>query len=159
MTRRAARSSELRVRGRASPDLLGSRHVSLPLGLLAAYAATWSLGLSSNILSLGGIAIAIDAMIDAAIIMAENAHKHLERAPAGTPRHKVIIEATTEVGSSLFFSLLIITVSFLAIFAREGLMFESSRALTGAIASAMIARIISNRGRTDKPIMIQGRMF
>ena len=67
-------------------------------------------------MSLGGIAIAIGAMIDAAIVMIENAHKHLERAPPGKPRIEVLIEAAREVGPALFFSLLIITVSFLPIF-------------------------------------------
>ena len=79
----------------------------------------YALGLSSNIMSLGGIAIAIGAMVDAAIVMIENAHKHLERAPPGKPRTEVLIEAASEVGPALFFSLLIITVSFLPIFALE----------------------------------------
>jgi len=78
------------------------------------------LGLSSNIMSLGGIAIAIGAMVDAAIVMIENAHKRLERAPPGKPRTEVLIEAAIEVGPALFFSLLIITISFLPIFALEG---------------------------------------
>ena len=77
------------------------------------------IGLGSNIMSLGGIAIAIGAMIDAAIIMIENAHKHLEHEP-GRPRREVLIEAAQEVGRPLFFSLLIITVSFLPIFTLEG---------------------------------------
>ncbi len=70
-------------------------------------------------MSLGGIAIAIGAMIDAAIVMIENAHKHLERAPPDKPRTEILIEAASEVGPPLFFSLLIITVSFLPIFALE----------------------------------------
>lgn len=119
--------------------------ITLPLGILMAYAAMWSLGLSSNIMSLGGIAIAIGAMIDAAIVMVENAHKHLERAPAGTPRHEVLIEAATEVGPSLFFSLLIITVSFLPIFAleaQEGLMFKPlAWTKTFAMAAAALLSI------------------
>src|SRR5436305_242907 len=77
------------------------------------------LGLSSNIMSLGGIAIAIGAMIDAAIVMIENAHKHLERAPADKSRTSVLIDAATEVGPALFFSLLVITVSFMPIFTLE----------------------------------------
>ena len=93
--------------------------ITLPLGILMAYICMWVLGLSSNIMSLGGIAIAIGAMVDAAIVMIENAHKHLERAPAGKSRTEVIIEAAVEVGPALFFSLLIITVSFLPIFALE----------------------------------------
>jgi len=101
--------------------------VTLPLGILIAYICMWALGLSSNIMSLGGIAIAIGAMVDAAIVMIENAHKRLERAPAGKSRTEVIIEAAVEVGPALFFSLLIITVSFLPIFAleaQEGRMFK-----------------------------------
>jgi Cu(I)/Ag(I) efflux system membrane protein CusA/SilA len=84
------------------------------------------IGLGSNIMSLGGIAIAIGAMIDAAIIMIENAHKHIEREP-GAPRREVVIRAAQEVGRPLFFSLLIITVSFLPIFtleAQEGRLFR-----------------------------------
>ncbi len=101
--------------------------ITLPLGILIAYICMHALGLSSNIMSLGGIAIAIGAMIDAAIVMIENAHKHLERAPAGKPRAEILIEAASEVGPALFFSLLIITVSFLPIFAleaQEGRMFK-----------------------------------
>jgi Cu(I)/Ag(I) efflux system membrane protein CusA/SilA len=93
--------------------------ITLPLGVLIAYVCMWLLGLSSNIMSLGGIAIAIGAMVDAAIVMIENAHKRLERAPPGKSRTKVLIEAAVEVGPALFFSLLIITVSFLPIFALE----------------------------------------
>ncbi len=93
--------------------------LTLPLGILIAYIFMHALGLSSNIMSLGGIAIAIGAMIDAAIVMIENAHKHLERAPPDKPRTEVLIEAASEVGPPLFFSLLIITVSFLPIFALE----------------------------------------
>jgi copper/silver efflux system protein len=93
--------------------------VTLPLGVLIAYICMWVLGLSSNIMSLGGIAIAIGAMVDAAIVMIENAHKRLEHAPEGKSRHEVIVEAAIEVGPALFFSLLVITVSFLPIFALE----------------------------------------
>ncbi len=91
----------------------------LPVGILMALAGMRALGLGANIMSLGGIAIAVGAMIDAAIVMIENAHKHLERAPAGKPRTEVLIEAAGEVGPSLFFSLLVITVSFLPIFTLE----------------------------------------
>jgi Cu(I)/Ag(I) efflux system membrane protein CusA/SilA len=93
--------------------------IMLPLGVLIAYILMHALGLSSNIMSLGGIAIAIGAMVDAAIVMIENAHKHLERAPPDKPRGEILVEAATEVGPALFFSLLIITVSFLPIFALE----------------------------------------
>ena len=101
--------------------------ITLPLGILIAYLCMNALGLSSNIMSLGGIAIAIGAMVDAAIVMIENAHKRLERAASGTKRADVIIEAAIQVGPALFFSLLIITVSFLPIFtleAQEGRLFK-----------------------------------
>ncbi|MGE3335955.1 MAG: efflux RND transporter permease subunit [Rhodospirillaceae bacterium] len=92
--------------------------VMLPVGVLMAFIPMEVLGISSNIMSLGGIAIAIGAMVDAAIVMIENAHKHLERAE-GTSRRDAIVAAAVEVGPSLFFSLLIITVSFLPIFTLE----------------------------------------
>ena len=91
----------------------------LPVGILMAFAGMKALGLGANIMSLGGIAIAVGAMIDAAIVMIENAHKHLERADPGKRRVEILIEAASEVGPSLFFSLLIITVSFLPIFTLE----------------------------------------
>jgi len=101
--------------------------VMLPVGVLIAMLAMHLLGLNSNIMSLGGIAIAIGAMVDAAIVMIENAHKHLERAPPDAPRLQIMIDACREVGPALFFSLLIITVSFLPVFtleAQEGRMFK-----------------------------------
>ena len=113
----------------------------LPVGILMAFAAMKVLGLGSNIMSLGGIAIAIGVMIDAAIVMIENAHKHLERAPPDKPRIDVLIEAASEVGPALFFSLLIITVSFLPIFtmeAQEGRLF-SPLAFTKTFAMAAAA--------------------
>ena len=101
--------------------------VMLPIGVLIAFLVMRYLGLNSNIMSLGGIAIAIGAMVDAAIVMIENAHKHLERLAPGAPRLPAIIAACKEVGPALFFSLLIITVSFLPVFtleAQEGRMFK-----------------------------------
>ncbi|GAA0575937.1 efflux RND transporter permease subunit [Rhizomicrobium electricum] len=92
---------------------------TLPVGILIAFIAMHALGLGSNIMSLGGIAIAIGAMVDAAIVMIENAHKRLERAAPDEPRTKVLIAAAIEVGPALFFSLLVITVSFIPIFALE----------------------------------------
>ena len=95
----------------------------LPVGILMAFIAMRLLGMSSNLMSLGGIAIAIGAMIDAAIVMIENAHKHLERLPekhSASQRFEAMLEACKEVGPALFFSLLIITVSFLPVFALEG---------------------------------------
>jgi Cu(I)/Ag(I) efflux system membrane protein CusA/SilA len=113
----------------------------VPVGILMAFAAMKALGIGSNIMSLGGIAIAIGAMIDAAIVMIENAHKHLERAAPDKPRIDVLIEAASEVGPALFFSLLIITVSFLPIFtmeAQEGRLF-SPLAFTKTFAMAAAA--------------------
>ena len=99
--------------------------VMLPVGVLIAFIAMRLLGMNSNLMSLGGIAIAIGAMVDAAIVMIENAHKHLERLdrerPGHTPgeRAAAMIAACQEVGPALFFSLLIITVSFLPVFTLE----------------------------------------
>ncbi len=119
--------------------------ITLPLGVLIAYLLMHMLGLSSNIMSLGGIAIAIGAMVDAAIVMIENAHKRLERAPPDKPRSEVIIEAAIEVGPALFFSLLIITVSFLPIFAleaQEGRLFKPlAYTKTFAMAAAALLSI------------------
>ena len=108
--------------------------VSLPLGVLIAFALMRHQGINANIMSLGGIAIAIGAMVDAAIVMIENAHKHLERwqqqnpqqTLRGEPRWQIITQAATEVGPALFFSLLIITLSFIPVFtleAQEGRLF------------------------------------
>ncbi|HKB58772.1 MAG TPA: efflux RND transporter permease subunit [Gallionellaceae bacterium] len=99
----------------------------LPVGILIAFIAMRGLGINSNIMSLGGIAIAIGAMVDAAIVMIENAHKHLERLKPGESRAEAIISSCAEVGPALFFSLLIITVSFLPVFtlqAQEGRLFS-----------------------------------
>jgi Cu(I)/Ag(I) efflux system membrane protein CusA/SilA len=100
--------------------------VMLPIGVLIAFIAMRFLNLNSNIMSLGGIAIAIGTMVDAAIVMIENAHKHLERMQEGESRFDAILTACKEVGPSLFFSLIIITVSFLPVFtleAQEGRLF------------------------------------
>jgi Cu(I)/Ag(I) efflux system membrane protein CusA/SilA len=119
--------------------------ITLPLGVLIAYVLMYLLELSSNIMSLGGIAIAIGAMVDAAIVMIENAHKRLERAPPGKPRSEVLIDAAVEVGPALFFSLLIITVSFLPIFAleaQEGRMFKPlAYTKTFAMAAAALLSV------------------
>ncbi|TPG57429.1 efflux RND transporter permease subunit [Roseomonas nepalensis] len=99
----------------------------LPVGVLIAMALLHLLGLSSNIMSLGGIAIALGAMVDAAIVMIENAHKRLEQAMPGASRVQVLTEAAVEVGPALFFSLAVITVSFLPVFTledQEGRMFR-----------------------------------
>ncbi|WP_019198824.1 efflux RND transporter permease subunit [Afipia birgiae] len=113
----------------------------LPVGVLMAFGAMKLLGLGSNIMSLGGIAIAIGAMVDAAIVMIENAHKHLERSEPGQSRVDILIEAASEVGPALFFSLLIITVSFMPIFtleSQEGRLF-SPLAFTKTFAMAAAA--------------------
>jgi Cu(I)/Ag(I) efflux system membrane protein CusA/SilA len=94
----------------------------LPVGVLISFIAMRLLGMNSNIMSLGGIAIAIGAMVDAAIVMIENAHKHLERLKPGhstKERAQAMLDACKEVGPALFFSLLIITVSFLPVFTLE----------------------------------------
>ncbi len=99
----------------------------LPVGVLIAFIAMRALGMNSNIMSLGGVAIAIGAMVDAAIVMIENAHKHLERLSGTESRAVAMIRACQEVGPALFFSLLIITVSFLPVFtleAQEGRLFS-----------------------------------
>jgi len=101
--------------------------VSLPLGILMAFIVMHYQGVNANIMSLGGIAIAIGAMVDAAVVMIENAHKHLERWShehpdeklEGEARWKVIGDSAAEVGPALFFSLLIITLSFIPVFALE----------------------------------------
>ena len=101
--------------------------VMLPVGVLIAFIAMRALGMNSNLMSLGGIAIAIGAMVDAAIVMIENAHKHIERLKEGESRAEAMIAACKEVGPALFFSLLIITVSFLPVFtleSQEGRMFS-----------------------------------
>src|SRR6476646_1430528 len=97
--------------------------ITLPVAIIISFILMYYLNLTSNIMSLGGIAIAIGAMVDAAIIMVENAHKRLEHwEECGRPgsRTEVLIDAAKEVGKPLFFSLLIITVSFLPIFTLEG---------------------------------------
>lgn len=116
--------------------------ISLPLGILGAFVVMQQQGINANIMSLGGIAIAIGAMVDAAIVMIENVHKHLERetiTPAN--RWRIIEQASHEVGPPLFFSLLIITLSFLPIFtleAQEGRLF-APLAYTKTYAMAVAA--------------------
>jgi len=92
----------------------------LPVAVALAFIPMYLLGINSNIMSLGGIAIAVGAMVDASIVLVENAHKRLEKAPPGQARSEIIIEAAKEVGPSIFFALLVITVAFLPIFALTG---------------------------------------
>jgi Cu(I)/Ag(I) efflux system membrane protein CusA/SilA len=122
--------------------------VTLPVGVLAAFVVMHWQGVSANILSLGGIAIALGAMVDASIVLIENAHKHLEafdhqhgRAPTLAERWQLVTDASTEVGPALFFSLLVITLSFVPVFtleAQEGRLF-SPLAFTKTYAMAAAA--------------------
>jgi Cu(I)/Ag(I) efflux system membrane protein CusA/SilA len=101
--------------------------IILPIAILISFVVMYRQGISSNIMSLGGIAIAIGAMVDAAIIMIENAHKHIERERERKPHWQLIRDASIEVGPTLFYSLLVITVSFLPVFAlqaQEGRLFK-----------------------------------
>jgi Cu(I)/Ag(I) efflux system membrane protein CusA/SilA len=135
--------------------------LTLPLGVLIAYVFMHLLGISSNIMSLGGIAIAIGAMVDAAIVMIENAHKHLERAPPDKPRTEILIEAAAQVGPALFFSLLIITVSFLPIFtleAQEGRLFKPL-AFTKTFAMAAAAFLSVTLVPALMVIFVRGRII
>lgn len=118
--------------------------VSLPIGILTAFIVMYFQGINANIMSLGGIAIAIGAMIDGAIVMIENMHKHMEKTPL-TPENRwdIVSKSATEVGPALFFSLLIITVSFVPVFtleAQEGRMF-SPLAFTKTYAMAASAAL------------------
>lgn len=100
---------------------------TLPMGILISFMVMYYQGLNANIMSLSGIAIAIGAMVDAAIVMIENAHKHLERDRGKKEHWRIIIDASKEVGPALFYSLLIITLSFLPVFtlqAQEGRLFK-----------------------------------
>ena len=143
----------------------------LPVGLLLAFIAMRALGVNSNIMSLGGIAIAIGAMVDAAIVMIENAHKHLERLEAASvppplkgeefvARAAAILAAAREVGPALFFSLLIITVSFLPVFAleaQEGRMF-APLAFTKTFAMAAAALLSVTLVPVLMLLFIRGRI-
>jgi Cu(I)/Ag(I) efflux system membrane protein CusA/SilA len=136
----------------------------LPLGILFSFVIMYHQGINANIMSLGGIAIAIGTMIDAGIVMVENAHKHLERDGGRRPRLEVLVDAATEVGPSLFFSLLIITVSFLPIFALEAqegrlfkpLAFTKTYAMAGAallsvtVVPALMVWLVRGRIRSEE---------
>jgi Cu(I)/Ag(I) efflux system membrane protein CusA/SilA len=132
----------------------------LPVGVLMSFGAMKLLGIGSNIMSLGGIAIAIGAMVDAAIVMIENAHKHLERAEPGKSRIAVLIDAAAEVGPALFFSLLIITVSFMPIFtleSQEGRLF-SPLAFTKTFSMAAAALLSVTLVPALMVIFVRGRI-
>jgi Cu(I)/Ag(I) efflux system membrane protein CusA/SilA len=142
--------------------------VSLPLGVLAAFIVMHSQGINANVMSLGGIAIAIGAMVDAAIVMIENAHKHLERWAhehpganlEGEARWRVVGDAAVEVGPALFFSLLIITLSFVPVFtleAQEGRLF-SPLAFTKTYAMAAAAGLAVTLVPVLMGYLIHGRI-
>jgi Cu(I)/Ag(I) efflux system membrane protein CusA/SilA len=118
--------------------------LSLPVGVLAAFGIMHLQGINANIMSLGGIAIAIGTMVDASIVMIENVHKHAEREPfSGKERWSVIQKAAGEVGPALFFSLIVVTLSFLPVFAlqaQEGRLF-SPLAFTKTYAMAASAAL------------------
>jgi len=133
----------------------------LPVGVLIAFIAMRLLGMNSNLMSLGGIAIAIGAMVDAAVVMIENAHKHLERLKDGESRAAALIAACKEVGPALFFSLLIITVSFLPVFtleAQEGRLF-SPLAFTKTFAMAGAALLSVTLVPVLMLLFIRGRIM
>jgi Cu(I)/Ag(I) efflux system membrane protein CusA/SilA len=122
---------------------------TLPAGILVSFMIMYLLGINANIMSLGGIAIAIGVMVDASVVMVENAHKHLERSGQGESpersRDEIMMEAAKEVGPALFFSLLIITLSFLPVFtlqAQEGRLFRPlAFTKTFAMAAASVLAI------------------
>ena len=135
---------------------------SLPLGILAAFAVMYLQGINANIMSLGGIAIAIGAMVDGAIVMIENMHKHMERTPlTDENRWEIVSKSASEVGPALFFSLLIITVSFLPVFtleAQEGRMF-SPLAFTKTYAMAASAGLAITLVPVLMGYFIRGRIL
>ena len=135
--------------------------VTLPMGVLVAFIVMYYQGVNANIMSLGGIAIAIGAMVDAAIVMIENAHKKLEgKDVRGEERWRLIAEAATEVGPALFFSLLIITLSFVPVFAlqaQEGRLF-SPLAFTKTYAMAAAAGLSVTLVPVLMVLLIRGRI-
>src|SRR6266496_1945462 len=137
--------------------------LTLPIAIIISFIAMYYLNLTSNIMSLGGIAIAIGAMVDAAIVMVENAHKKLEHwEEAGRPgdRTQVLIDSAKEVGKPLFFSLLIITVSFLPIFtleAQEGRLFQPL-AFTRTFATFFAAFLSITLAPVLMVLLIRGRI-
>ena len=139
--------------------------ISLPLGILAAFLVMYAQGINANIMSLGGIAIAIGAMVDAAIVMIENLHKHLERMETGNGpvagRWQAVFQSSREVGPALFFSLLIITFSFLPVFAleaQEGRLFKPL-AYTKTYAMAAAAGLAITLVPVLMGLLIRGRMI
>src|SRR5512138_1262663 len=153
--------------------------LTLPVGILMAFIAMRIVGVGADIMSLGGIAIAIGAMIDAAIVMIENMHKHLERAAVGSQpsaigdryistghlgaseRWRIVVESSKEVGPALFFSLLIITVSFLPVFTlqgQEGRLFKPlayTKTFSMAAASLLAVTLVP----VTMGLFVRGRIF
>lgn len=135
--------------------------VVLPVGILMAFIVMRLIGVSANIMSLGGIAIAIGAMVDGAIVMVENMHKHLERADPAKPRWEVVLESATQVGPPLFYSLLIITCSFLPVFAleaQEGRLFKPL-AFTKTLAMAAAALLSITLVPVLMGLLIRGKVM
>ncbi|MDE2089355.1 MAG: efflux RND transporter permease subunit, partial [Gammaproteobacteria bacterium] len=133
----------------------------LPVGILAAFAIMQAQGLGANIMSLGGIAIAIGAMVDGAVVMIENMHKHMEQQGPGADPWLIALLAAEEVGPSLFFSLLIIAVSFVPIFTlhgQEGRLFRPL-AFTKTYAMAMAAGLSITLVPVLMGYLIRGRIF
>jgi Cu(I)/Ag(I) efflux system membrane protein CusA/SilA len=133
--------------------------VILPVAVLMSFLVMYGQGISANIMSLGGIAIAIGAMVDAVIIMVENAHKHLEHDFGRKPRWQIIRDASVEVGPTLFYSLLVITVSFLPVFtlqAQEGRLFQPL-AFTKTYAMAAAALLSITLAPVLMGFLIRGR--
>jgi Cu(I)/Ag(I) efflux system membrane protein CusA/SilA len=137
--------------------------ITLPLGILISFIVMRMIGVSANIMSLGGIAIAIGAMVDAAIVMVENMHKHLERSDGSVARWDIVRDSAIQVGPPIFFSLLIITFSFLPVFALEAqegrlfkpLAFTKTFAMAGAallsitLVPVLMGYLVRGRIRTE----------
>ncbi|UCE25246.1 MAG: efflux RND transporter permease subunit, partial [Candidatus Zixiibacteriota bacterium] len=138
--------------------------IVLPAGVALSILTMHLLGINANIMSLGGIAIAIGVMVDASLVTVENAHKHLERDNGARPRSEIILEATKEVGPALFFSLLIITVSFLPVLVLEGqagrlfaplaytktFAMAASALLSITVVPALVVLVMKGRIRAEK---------
>jgi Cu(I)/Ag(I) efflux system membrane protein CusA/SilA len=135
--------------------------LTLPMAVLMSFIIMYAQGIGANIMSLGGIAIAIGAMVDAVIIMVENAHKHLERDRGTKPHWDIIRDASIEVGPTLFYSLLVITVSFIPVFsleAQEGRLFKPL-AFTKTYAMATAAFLSITLAPVLMGYLIRGRIL
>ena len=135
--------------------------ITLPVAVLISFIIMYQQGISANIMSLGGIAIAIGAMVDAVIIMIENAHKHIERDGGKKPHWRIIADSSTEVGPALFYSLLVITVSFVPVFtleAQEGRLFKPL-AFTKTYSMAAAALLSITLAPVLMGYLIRGRIL